>query len=61
MDTAVFEHPLFTVESMRTQPELARLSGERHTLYAGAYQGYGFHEDGFSSGVRAAGALGVPW
>jgi predicted NAD/FAD-binding protein len=61
VDTAVFEHPLFTVESMRTQPELARLSGERHTLYAGAYQGYGFHEDGFSSGVRAAGALGVPW
>ena len=61
MDRTVFEHPLFTVESMRTQPELARLSGERHTLYAGAYHGYGFHEDGFASGVRAAEALGVTW
>lgn len=61
VDRTVFEHPLFTVESMRTQPGLARLSGERHTLYAGAYHGYGFHEDGFSSGVRAAAALGVPW
>ena len=61
VDTTAFEHPLFTVESMRTQPGLRRLSGERHTLYAGAYHGYGFHEDGFSSGVRAASALGVEW
>ena len=61
VDTTVFEHPLFTVESMRTQPGLRRLSGERHTLYAGAYHGYGFHEDGFASGVRAASALGVEW
>ena len=36
-----------------------RLSGERHTLYAGAYHGNGFHEDGLASGVRAAAALGV--
>ena len=61
VDRTTFEHPLFTVESMRTQPELRRLSGERHTLYAGAYHGFGFHEDGFASGVRAAEKLGVSW
>jgi len=61
VDTTTFAHPLYSVESMRTQPELRRLSGHRHTLYAGAYHGYGFHEDGFASGVRAAAALGVAW
>jgi predicted NAD/FAD-binding protein len=61
VDTTTFAHPLYTVESMRTQPELRRLSGRRHTLYAGAYHGYGFHEDGLASGVRAAAALGVTW
>ena len=61
VDTTTFAHPLYTVESMRTQAELRRLSGARDTLYAGAYLGYGFHEDGFVSGVRAAAALGVAW
>ena len=49
------------MESLRSQAGLRRLSGERHTLYAGAYLGNGFHEDGFASGVRAAAALGVEW
>lgn len=61
VDRTVFEHPLYTVESLRAQDGLRRLSGERHTLYAGAYHGFGFHEDGFASGVRAAAALGVDW
>ncbi len=57
----VFEHPLYTVESLRAQSELLRLEGERRTYFAGAYHGNGFHEDGFASGVRAARALGVTW
>ncbi len=61
VDTTTFDHPVYTVESLRAQGELRKLSGERHTLYAGAYLGFGFHEDGFASGVRAAAQLGVGW
>jgi predicted NAD/FAD-binding protein len=57
----VYEHPLYTVESMRAQVELPALSGRRRTWYAGAHHGNGFHEDGFASGVRAAAGLGVGW
>ena len=57
----VYEHPLYTVESLRAQQELPALSGKRHTWYAGAHHGNGFHEDGLASGVRAAAELGVVW
>jgi uncharacterized protein len=56
-----YAHPVYTQESLRAQEGLARLSGPRHTLYAGAHHGYGFHEDGLVSGVRAAALLGVEW
>jgi predicted NAD/FAD-binding protein len=56
-----YEHPVYTLESLRAQGGLAALSGPRHTVYAGAHHGYGFHEDGLASGVRAASLLGVEW
>ena len=55
-----YEHPLYTVETLRAQTELPLLAGGR-THYAGAYFGNGFHEDGLASGVAAARALGVEW
>jgi predicted NAD/FAD-binding protein len=56
----VFEdtHPQTTFESLAAQAELAGLNGPRRTAFAGAWQGYGFHEDGLASGLRAAAALG---
>ncbi len=57
----VYEHPAYTVDSPAAQRGLAALGGERHTAYCGAYHGWGFHEDGCVSGVRAAAALGVAW
>ncbi len=56
----VYEHPLYTVDTLRAQAELPRLAGGR-THYAGAYFGNGFHEDGLASGVAVARALGVEW
>ena len=55
-----YEHPQYTVETLRAQAELPLLGGGR-THYAGAYFGNGFHEDGLASGVAAARALGVAW
>jgi uncharacterized protein len=57
----VYEHPAYTVDSPEAQRGLAELAGHRNTVYCGAYHGWGFHEDGCVSGVRAAAALGVAW
>jgi predicted NAD/FAD-binding protein len=56
-----YAHPLYTVGTLEAQRSLRALSGERHTSYAGAHLGNGFHEDGLASGIRAAAALGVNW
>jgi predicted NAD/FAD-binding protein len=53
-----YRHPLVTHESMAAQPELPRLNGPRRTAFAGAWQGYCFHEDGLRSGLAAAAAIG---
>lgn len=56
-----YAHPQMTFESLAAAAELPDLNGRRHTAYAGAWQGYGFHEDGIASGLRAARAFGVEW
>ncbi|PCG83355.1 amine oxidase [Streptomyces sp. WZ.A104] len=56
----VYEHPVYTPESVAAQARLPALSGPV-TAYAGAYHGWGFHEDGCRSGAEAAAALGVRW
>ena len=56
-----YAHPLFTVGTLDAQRATTELSGQRHTAYAGAHLGNGFHEDGLASGVRAAAVLGVDW
>lgn len=56
-----YSHPLFTPDTIEAQRLLRTLSGQRHTSYAGAHLGNGFHEAGLSSGVAAASALGAAW
>jgi uncharacterized protein len=60
LDRFTYEHPLYTVETLRSQGELSLIAGGR-THYAGAYFGNGFHEDGLASGVAVARSLGVEW
>ncbi|MFE7174544.1 NAD(P)/FAD-dependent oxidoreductase [Streptomyces sp. NPDC057616] len=56
----VYEHPVYTPESVAAQRRLPELSTSV-TAFAGAYHGWGFHEDGCRSGVLAAAALGAHW
>ena len=60
IDRMVYEHPIYTVESVAAQRRLPELN-DGVVAYAGAYHGWGFHEDGCASGVRAAASLGVHW
>ena len=56
----VYDHPLYTRRHARGAARAAgALRAARHTRFAGAHHGNGFHEDGLASGVRAAAALGV--
>ncbi len=51
---ASFAHPQFDLGALAAQAELPRLGNARHTFYAGAHFGFGFHEDGLRSGIAAA-------
>ena len=55
-----YAHPTYTTASVTAQAALPSLNVGR-TAYAGAWHGWGFHEDGCASGVRAAASLGVEW
>jgi predicted NAD/FAD-binding protein len=55
-----YEHPTYTRESVAAQSELPSLNSDR-LAFAGAYHGWGFHEDGCRSGLDAASALGASW
>lgn len=55
-----YAHPLFDLAAIRAQKELPALnhiSPEQTTYYAGAWFKYGFHEDGFTSGLECARAV----
>jgi uncharacterized protein len=55
-----YAHPAYTRESVAAQSRLPGLN-TAVTAFAGAYHGWGFHEDGCRSGVAAARALGGSW
>jgi uncharacterized protein len=55
-----YSHPLYTPESVAAQRLLPTLDDDL-VVFAGAYHGWGFHEDGAASGLRAARRLGADW
>jgi predicted NAD/FAD-binding protein len=46
-----YDHPNFTVENFLLQEKLPKINENTRVLLAGAYFGYGFHEDGIKSGL----------
>ena len=55
-----YEHPIYTTRSVAAQRHLPELN-DGTIAFAGAYHGWGFHEDGCRAGVAAARSLGVAW
>lgn len=60
LDRMTYEHPIYSLESVEAQKKLPGLN-DGTIAFAGAYHGWGFHEDGCRSGVAAAESLGVTW
>ncbi|KAG6818501.1 hypothetical protein H0H93_004471 [Arthromyces matolae] len=52
-----YEHPVLNNDAVRAQREMTSIQGVSGISFAGAYLRYGFHEDGFTSGLKAAAAL----
>ena len=55
-----YDHPVFDLGALSAQAQVPLLQGVQRTWFAGAWTGYGFHEDGLQSGYRAADALLAP-
>jgi uncharacterized protein len=58
-----YAHPVFDQAAVNAQQRLPEIQGVNRSWFAGAWTGYGFHEDGLKSALRVAEALGVsaPW
>lgn len=56
-----YHHPVYTQASVQAQTRKAEIQGARHTWFAGAYWGWGFHEDGMRSAVDVAASLSLHW
>lgn len=54
-----YDHPVYTAQSVSSQVKLAPLQGKDGIYFAGAWLKYGFHEDGFKSGLQVAQSLGA--
>jgi predicted NAD/FAD-binding protein len=58
--TISYSHPVYTPGGVAAQSEHAAISGlAGRTHYCGAYWGWGFHEDGVVSALRACEPFGV--
>jgi uncharacterized protein len=58
-----FSHPIFDLPAIRAQKRIGEIQGRDNAYFCGAYQRYGFHEDGLLSAVNVAVLFGItpPW
>jgi uncharacterized protein len=62
--TVDYAHPMFDTAAVEAQGRLQQIQGTDRVWFCGAWCGFGFHEDGLSSGLAVAEALGGvrrPW
>lgn len=52
-----YAHPVFDLNAVEAQTRMAELQGQNNRYFAGAWMGYGFHEDGLKAGLAAAAKL----
>ncbi len=52
-----YAHPIFDSDAIAAQQALPGIQGQRNVWFAGAWTGYGFHEDGLKSGLSVARAI----
>ncbi len=58
-DRKCFTHPVFDRCAIEAQAQIDQLQGVHRIWYCGAYQRYGFHEDGLWSAVRVVRKMGL--
>ncbi|MFL2844673.1 MAG: NAD(P)/FAD-dependent oxidoreductase [Candidatus Puniceispirillaceae bacterium] len=58
-----YRHPVFDNKAIAAQPRLGEIQGKNGLFFAGAWTGFGFHEDGLKSAIAVVKTLGVniPW
>jgi predicted NAD/FAD-binding protein len=63
LDEHTFSHPIFDLKAIKAQDKIESIQGKKGLWFCGAYQRYGFHEDGLLSAINVAKAMGVsvPW
>ena len=59
----IYEHPIFNNSTNKAQKLMDEIQGKDNIYYAGAWLGYGFHEDGISSAIEISKYfdIKVPW
>jgi predicted NAD/FAD-binding protein len=58
-----YEHPIFDAKAVKAQTRIDEIQGKDNIYFCGAYQSFGFHEDGISSGLRVLNKMQIkaPW
>ncbi len=58
-----YDHPVFDERALLAQARLPEIQGHDNLFFAGAWTGYGFHEDGLKSAIAIARSLNIeiPW
>ncbi len=55
-----YAHPVFDNGALLAQQNMDQIQGQQNTWFAGAWTGYGFHEDGLKSGLAVASSINAP-